>query len=208
MSGKSSNKSEVNVSGKSNQTGDIYSIAGSNNSVVKGDPAQSPKTIASDYIGSHYVKPENRVSKEVFIVHGHDELTKEKVARFLTEIGLVPIILFEKTSGGLTLIEKLEQHSNVSSAIVLLTPDDIGAAKRKPKDLKPRARQNVIFELGFFIGKLGRDKVLPFYTEKIEQPSDYRGVVYNQIDRGEGWKLIMARELAQLNLPVDMNIIL
>lgn len=98
------------------------------------------------------------LSNLVFIVHGHDAEARETVARFLGNIGFEPIILHEQASRGRTVIEKGEAHSDVGFAVVLLTPDDMGRSVTET-DLEPRARQNVLLELGYFIAKLGRDRV-------------------------------------------------
>jgi hypothetical protein len=92
----------------------------------------------------------------VFVVHGHDEAAREQVARFVEKLRLSAVILHEQTNQGRTIIEKFESHADVGFAIVLLTPDDVGATKKDAANLKPRARQNVILELGYFVGKLGR----------------------------------------------------
>ena len=97
-------------------------------------------------------------TNEVFVVHGRDEGSKETVARFLSKLGLQPVVLHEKANQGRTIIEKFEQYAGVGFAVVLLTPDDIGAPQDESAGLQPRARQNVIFELGFFLGKLGRHR--------------------------------------------------
>lgn len=143
---------------------------------------------------------------EIFIVHGRDDGTKETVARFVEKLGLKATILHEQPSGGQTIIEKLEKYAdNVGFAIVLLTPDDIGALKDEIKDeSKPRARQNVVFELGYFMGKLGRNRVCPLLKEKIENPSDIDGVVYVPMDGGD-WKLKLGQEMKNAGFPVDMN---
>jgi hypothetical protein len=104
-------------------------------------------------------------SNRVFVVHGHDQLAKDQVARFLTQLGLTPVILHEQSSGGSTIVEKLEAHIDVEFALVLLTPDDVGHAKEHPQDAKPRARQNVILELGLFLGALGMCVVKEFWTK-------------------------------------------
>ena len=130
---------------------------------------------------THSSAPEPTVtgSNEVFIVHGHDQLVKSEVARFVKNLGLEPIILDEKPGGGLTIIEKFEKYaSNASFAIVLLTPDDVGAPKDRQDDLKPRARQNVIFEIGYFFKGLGRGRVCAMSKEEVEFPSDLNGVSY------------------------------
>jgi predicted nucleotide-binding protein len=101
--------------------------------------------------------------KRVFIVHGHASEAKESLARFLERVGLEPIILHEQPNSGRTIIEKFEVYADVGFAVVLLTPDDVGAPKDAPTELKPRARQNVIAELGYFYGKLSRHRVCALY---------------------------------------------
>jgi predicted nucleotide-binding protein len=120
----------------------------------------------------------------VFIVHGHDETPKLTLSNFLYGLGLKPIIPHDQPNKGRTIIEQFEQNaSSVRYAFVLLTPDDVGSVKGAANladnsNLKPRARQNVILELGFFMGKLGRDRVCCIRTEDVEIPSDYHGIVY------------------------------
>jgi predicted nucleotide-binding protein len=145
-------------------------------------------------------------TNDVFIVHGHDEGAKESLARFLTKLDLNPIILHEQANEGRTIIEKFENHaSSVGYAIVLITPDDIGYIKDKPEKAKPRARQNVIFELGYFIGRLTRRKVCALYKEGVEIPSDYQGVLFIPMDSNGAWKLQLAKEMKNIGLKVDMN---
>lgn len=143
-------------------------------------------------------------SSRVFIVHGHDKEAKEAVARLLSVLGLEPIILHEQANMGRAVIEKFEAEGNVGFAVVLLTPDDLGKAKIDA-DLNPRARQNVIFEFGYFIGSLGRRHVCVFRRGEIERPSDLAGVVYEQFDDGGAWKLTLARHLRAAGYSVDMN---
>lgn len=127
-------------------------------------------------------KPSKAMGKEIFLVHGHDEGLKETVARFLSKLDLNPIILHEKPNQGRTIIEKFEEYSSVSYAIALITPDDFGGSNKSPEEIEKRARQNVIFEFGFFIGKLGRKNVIALYEEGVVLPSDYLGVVYILLD--------------------------
>jgi predicted nucleotide-binding protein len=143
-------------------------------------------------------------SRRVFIVHGREASAKEVVARFLAKLDLEPIILHEQANQGRTIIEKFEAHADVSFAIVLLTPDDKGALAGA-SELKPRARQNVIFEHGYFIGRLGRKHVCALYTPGVELPSDLAGVAYVEMDSGDGWRLNLARELRSAGINVDMN---
>ena len=141
----------------------------------------------------------------VFVVHGHNESEKEIVARFLTKLGLTPIILHEQPNAGKTIIEKLETYSDVSFAVVLLTPDDRAIPKDEPEKQELKARQNVIFELGFFFGKLGRNKVSVLYGKGVSIPSDYSGIVYIEMDVNNGWQLPLAREIKKTGLNVDLN---
>ena len=142
--------------------------------------------------------------RNVFVVHGHDEAVTSSVARFLERLELVPIILHEQPNQGRTVIEKFEAHSDVSFAVVLLTPDDMGAVVSSTR-LAPRARQNVILELGYFIGKLGRSRVCALYVEGVEIPSDIHGVLYVPYDDSQGWRLKLASEIRSVGIAVDLN---
>jgi len=141
---------------------------------------------------------------KVFIVHGHDELEESRVARFIEKLGLEAIILHEQSSAGKTIIEKLEEYSDVGFGIILYTPDDHGNVKSS-KELKPRARQNVVFEHGYMIAKLGRDKVCALVKRDIEKPNDISGVVYIELDRGNSWQLGLASELKRAGYDINMN---
>lgn len=147
------------------------------------------------------VTPNN---KKIFIVHGHDEAAKQTVARFIEKLGLESIILHEQSNKGRTIIEKFEHYSEVGFAVVLMTPDDIGASVDDKNNLKPRARQNVILELGFFLGKLGRERVCALY-KNVEMPSDYDGVLYLEMDDRGSWHLELAREIKAAGIDVDLN---
>ena len=142
-------------------------------------------------------------SNRVFVIHGHDEATRQTVARFLEKLELAPIILHEQPNEGRTIIEKVEAYADVRFAVVLLTPDDVGALATNKDDLNPRARQNVILELGYFIGKLGRERVCALKKGGVETPSDYDGVVYTDLDDAGAWKMELFRELNAAGLDVD-----
>ena len=142
---------------------------------------------------------------KVFVVHGRDESARETVARFLDRLRLDPIILHEKSNEGHTIIEKLVLNADVSFAVVLLTPDDVGGPAGNGDELRPRARQNVIFELGFFIGKLGRNRVCTFIKDTVETPSDYDGIVYTRMDDAGGWKTKLVQELKAAGFAIDAN---
>ncbi len=143
------------------------------------------------------------ISKKIFIVHGHDQGVREAVARFLERIEFEPIILHEQANQGHTIIEKIEKHGDVGFAIVLLTPDDEGC--KKGDALKPRARQNVVLELGYFIAKLGRNRVCALKRGEVELPSDFGGVVYESYDESGGWKQSLAKELRAAGYEIDWN---
>lgn len=144
--------------------------------------------------------------KDVFIVHGHDELAKTKAARFVHKLGLNPIILHEQASSGKTIIEKIEKYSNVGFGIVLYTACDIGAAIAEKNNLKKRARQNVVFEHGYLIGKIGRKNVSALVKEDIEVPNDISGVVYISMkDDDDSWGYKLAKEMKESGLEIDMN---
>lgn len=143
------------------------------------------------------------MSNGIFVVHGHDEGAREAVARFIGQIGLEPIILHERPNKGRTLITKFrEESADIGFAVVLMTPDDHGA-KADESDAQPRARQNVVFELGFFIGKLGPERVAALVKGNIERPSDFEGVVYIDLDDACGWKLKLTRELEAAGFKID-----
>lgn len=147
------------------------------------------------------------VGNKVFIVHGHNNEVKVNVARTIEKLGLEAIILHEQANSGKTIIEKFEEYADVAFAIVLLTDDDLGKSK-KDDNLNSRARQNVILELGYFIGKLSRNKVCPLYVPGVELPSDLLGLLYIELDAEESWKFKLAKELKASGLDIDVNKIL
>ena len=178
--------------------------------------------------------PAVRLGNEVFIVHGRDDGAKDAVALFIRDLGFKEIILDKKPNSGLraclkslnaslreailgknalrpnnrlTIIEKFEKHaSNTDFAIALLTPDDVGALREgADNELKSRARQNAILELGYFMGKLGRKKVCLIIKGKLENPSDLDGVLHVPMGNSDDWRMKVAKEMKQAGLPVDMN---
>lgn len=139
----------------------------------------------------------NPDKQQVFIVHGHDEIAKYEMADELKGLGCEPVILHEQASGGMTIIEKIEHYSNVGFAVVLYTPCDkalVGRAMDK-MEVRARARQNVVFEHGFLIGKLGRRRVTAFVRNEVETPSDISGVVYVPMDEKGEWKKALLTEM-------------
>ena len=139
---------------------------------------------------------------KVFIVHGHDTNLKLEVARLLENQGIEAIVLHEQVNAGMTIMEKIESYGNtVNAAIILFTPDDDGKAK-KEEVLKSRARQNVVFEAGYFAGLLGRNRtILIISDDNIELPGDLSGIVYNK----EFWQFKVIQELKKIGFDVDAN---
>ncbi|GMK49140.1 hypothetical protein PghCCS26_62700 [Paenibacillus glycanilyticus] len=141
----------------------------------------------------------------VFIVHGHDNEAKQTAARFVEQLGLKAVIFHEQHDQGETIIEKLERVSDVGYAIVLLTPDDMGHAKASPDSAKYRARQNVVFEWGYFMAKLGRKNVIALLKGDVELLSDIQGILYTPMDDNDAWKYKIAKEMKAAGFDIDMN---
>lgn len=142
---------------------------------------------------------------DIFVVHGHDDEMREAVARKLEKLGFNPVILHEQANMGRTIIEKFSDHSDVGFAVVLLSPDD-KVVSDDAGNTKYRARQNVVFELGFFIGKLSRARVVVLFRthDDFEMLSDYSGVLYTAYE-GKNWAFELATELKAAGYDVDLN---
>lgn len=144
------------------------------------------------------------LNNKVFIVHGHDDAMKQTIARYLEKLKLDPIILGEQPSGGVkSILEKIEEYSDVNYAVVLLSPCDEGHEKGQ-KNLTPRARQNVIAELGYFIGKLGRNHVSIVKNGELEFPSDFLGNYYIEYSNNN-WGSSLFQELKAAGFIIDAN---
>lgn len=147
--------------------------------------------------------PNKLTSTRVFVVHGRDEAAREAVSNVLMKLNLVPVILHEQANQGRTIIEKIEGNSDVRFAVVLLTPDDVGGIAGQ--ELQPRARQNVLLELGYFVGLLGRKNVCALKKGELEIPSDFGGVAYTTFDDRRAWAFELARELRAAGYEIDTN---
>lgn len=144
-------------------------------------------------------------SSKVFIVHGHDTNVRNEVELFVRSIGYEPIVLCKRADKGDTIIEKIEREAkDVCYAIVIYTSCDLGRDKND-EDLKPRARQNVVFEHGFMCARLGRARVCALLEEGVEQPGDLKGVIYKPLDAAGAWKFQIADEMKAVGLVVDKN---
>ena len=144
-------------------------------------------------------------SNEVFIVHGRDTLLRTQVENVLRALGLEPIILQEQANIGKTIIEKIEECTDVGFGIVLYTPCDEGRLKSEDRELKPRARQNVVLEHGYLMAKLGRERVCCLVSQNVEFPSDIQGIGYIPANDIDQWKYKIAKELKAAGFDIDMN---
>ncbi|ENL8543844.1 nucleotide-binding protein [Serratia marcescens] len=146
----------------------------------------------------------NKSYNKVFIVHGHNEEVKLRTARFVEKLGFEAVILHEQASRGKTIIEKIEHYTDVNFAIVLYTPDDLGNTIEQAKagELNFRARQNVIFEHGYLMAKIGRENVVPLVSDRLELPNDINGVVYVS---DASWEMDIAKEMKSTGYDVDFN---
>ena len=137
-----------------------------------------------------------RIKRKVFIVHGRDNEAKQEVSRFIETLGLEAIILHEQASAGMTIIEKIEHYSNDADfALVLYTPCDLGRGAHEDNPPNRRARQNVVFEHGYLMAKLGRENVCALVKGNLEKPNDISGVVYVELDQAGAWKIEVSKEL-------------
>jgi len=151
----------------------------------------------------------SKMGHKIFLVHGHSEAALHETARYLEKLNQKVIVLREQPNQGRTIIEKFEDYADVGFAVILMTNDDRGGKYDVACDEQmPRARQNVIFEFGYFVGRLGRNRVCALYSEGVEIPSDYSGVLYVPIDEQGAWRMMLAKEMRAVGLPVDMNLAL
>lgn len=142
-----------------------------------------------------------RSPNRVFVVHGQNDTARAEIVSFLSSVGLDGIVLHEQPSMGRHLLTKfIEEAELVTFAIVLMTDDDMGGPK--DSDLAPRARQNVILELGYFLSHLGQQRVCALITPGLETPSDFDGIVYIRMDDDKRWQIELSRELRAANMPL------
>jgi len=158
-------------------------------------PPNQPSNTTQNFTPATPVVARNK--RKVFIVHGRDNEAKQEASRFIEKLGLEAIILHEQASAGMTIIEKIEHYSNDADfAVVLYTACDHGRGIHESKTPpKNRARQNVVFEHGYLMAKLGRENVCSLVKGNIETPNDISGVVYVAMDEFGAWKSEVAKEL-------------
>ncbi|WP_299646187.1 nucleotide-binding protein [uncultured Jannaschia sp.] len=156
---------------------------------------------------SHPVRPISDGQERVFIVHGHRDAATHQVELLVHKLRLQPVVLRDEPNRGRTIIEKFEEESSASFAVILFTADDMGGSLEEVdnKQLKPRARQNAVLELGYFVAKIGRERVVVLRDKDVEIPSDFHGIIYHLIDGAGAWKGALAREMKAAGLNIDLN---
>lgn len=188
-------------------------IAGANLSIVRQRIFEEPdlmRTLIDTQIRRFEILLEATTEKtykdknKVFIVHGHDSGKKETIARFLEKQGLEAVILHEQDDEGDPIIDKFEKNSDVDFAIILYTKDDKGRGNNE-EELKDRARQNVVFEHGYMISKLGRSKVCALIEDGVELPGDMAGVIYVKMDGEGAWKNKLTKRMGKQGINVDLS---
>jgi predicted nucleotide-binding protein len=163
--------------------GAIVNIFNTGNYNVQGKNRSQVEAILSGSAATVPTRTPEAAAKKVFVVHGHDSTSREQLELVLHRLGLDPFVLANTAGGGLTIIEALEKEIGTQSGarfgIVLLTPDDVGYSKIDGADkAQPRARQNVVLEMGMLIAAVGRPRVAILKKGALEVPSDAQGVLY------------------------------
>jgi predicted nucleotide-binding protein len=143
--------------------------------------------------------------RKVLIIHGQDEEKATAVADFLTKLDLDPILTYDQSSKGMNLIAEFETNPEIVFAITLLTGDDFGYSHGKPEELKPRPTQNVIFDLGYLVGRMNQNLVCALHEEGLDLPSKYQGKVFIPFDADGLWRLLIARNMKLAGVDIDLN---
>jgi len=170
------------------------------------------KDVTQDFINLSSLNENSKMNmtkngNSIFIVHGHDHTKVTELENFVRNIGYEPIVLFKETDTGETIIEKIEKYSNQAIyAIVLYTKCDEGYPAGKDSQKKPRARQNVVFEHGYLMAKLGRNRVCAILSDdSIETPGDISGIIYKLFDENSAWKYQIAKSMKEVGINIDLN---
>lgn len=181
-----------------------YIVRRSSATVVeaKDETSSSPTQVVAPDVGEPpEAESADRSPNRVFVVHGQNESARTAIVSFLESVGLLGIVLHEQPNMGRHLLTKFIQEADlVTFAVVLMTDDDEGC--RKGATLAPRARQNVILELGYFLAHLGQARVCALITPGLETPSDFDGIVYIRMDDDRRWQQELKRELLAARMPV------
>jgi predicted nucleotide-binding protein len=139
------------------------------------------------------------------LIYGRDEAAKESLSKFIERLGLRALIFHEEAEGGASIVEKFGQFPNIDFAIFLFTTGDIAPPRDKTREGQVHVSQNIVFEFGYFVGKLGQKRVCVLYREGVEIPLNYQGIVYIPIDSRGGWRLLVAKEIKEAGIEIDLN---
>jgi predicted nucleotide-binding protein len=139
------------------------------------------------------------------LIYGRDEVAKESLSKFIERLGLRALIFHEQPEGGASIVEKFGQFSNIDFAVLLFTTGDIASPQDKTMEGQARVSQNIIFEFGYFVGKLGQKRVCVLYKEGAEIPLNCQGIVYIPIDSRGAWRLLIAKEIKEAGIEIDLN---
>jgi predicted nucleotide-binding protein len=171
------------------------------------------KQLRSQPISSRDHSAKRRVSRarpqtpggSIFIIHGRDHGDRDSVDLFLRELGLATTVIMNEPSSGRFIFEKIEDAGQSSFAVALFTGDDKGHAVGEESAIAHRPRQNVVFELGYFCGLLGRRRVCVLKRGEMEMPSDLRGIITIPFQQSGAWKLQLAKELHAAGFDIDLD---
>jgi len=139
------------------------------------------------------------------LIHGRDEAAKESLSKFIERLGLRAVIFHEQAEGGKGTIEKFGQLSHIDFAIFLFTNGDIAPPRDKPREGQTRISQDMIFEFGYLVGKIGQRRVCVLYKEGVEIPLSYPGIASIPIDSRGVWRLLVAKEIKEAGIEIDLN---
>jgi predicted nucleotide-binding protein len=143
--------------------------------------------------------------ENILLIHGRDEAAKESVSKFIEALGLRVFIPHKQPNGGRGILEKFGESSAIHFAIILLTPGEIAALQNRPEAKQTFISPNVMFEFGYLLGKLGHGRVCVLYDEGGEIPLDASNIMYIPLDSRGGWRLLVAKEIKQAGIDIDLN---
>jgi hypothetical protein len=182
---------------------------GSNEKRLEGEPSKEAshrkKLLEGERPSTIILNPSQLLGSNILFIHGHDEARKESVLKFIEKVGLQSLILPEQSNGSRSIMERFGEFSNINFAIILFSSDDTTPPEDKSCERKARANQNVIFEFGYFVGKLGFGRVCALYKEGMEIPLDYSDIVCIPMDSRGRWRLLIAKEIKQAGIEIDLN---
>jgi len=181
----------------------------------------SPAPIVGSELAPHagsamYVAPGGSLgpmaagTKQVVVAHGRNEKWRQAVASLLEQTGSHEIVILnERQNERGTLVEQFGAQAPGSRyAVVLLTADDVGAPRLESEEepyFSPRARQGVVFEMGFLVAALTPGCVCVLYEDGVELPCDLEGIAYVRLDLSGAWRPKLLLHLRKAGFDYDLN---